>query len=204
MVKRYSFVSCDIVGHSAERNLANQLMRVDAINALVRKVMQRAEPGSVVWASGGDGGHVAIRVGQPKNLALELIADLRKWSVEAGLRLRISAHVGDVDEIKGADGRTQLVGHGINLAGRLVEYGGQNRVVVSASFRDLYRSSESRGVRFHSAKTVIPKYFAINTIYLLSMNGQFESSWQGTIETRRAAIAQPLPEVDNEPVVIRV
>jgi class 3 adenylate cyclase len=195
MVKRYSFVSCDIVGHSAERDLANQIRRVEAINALVRKVIHRAEPGSVVWASGGDGGHVAIGIDQPKNLALELIADLRKWSVEARLRLRISAHVGEVEETSGADGGIQLVGHGINLAGRLVEYGGQNRVVVSASFRDFYRSSEFLGARFHSAKTVVPKYFAINTIYLLSMHGLFESSWQGTIEARRAIVAQPFQEV---------
>jgi hypothetical protein len=34
-------------------------MRVEAINVLVRKVIQRADPGCVVWASGGDGGHAA-------------------------------------------------------------------------------------------------------------------------------------------------
>ena len=190
MVKRFSFVSCDIVGHSAQESLAVQAARVAAINAIVRKVIQKSAPCCVVWASGGDGGHVAIGIDQPKNLALELIADLRKWSVEENLRLRISAHVGDVEEMEGADGGIQLVGHGINLAGRLLEYADQDRVVVSESFRELYQSNELQGLRFHSYKTVVPKYFAVNTIYLLSVRGEFESSWQGIIEDEQSMITQ--------------
>jgi class 3 adenylate cyclase len=189
MIKLYSFVSCDIVGHSAERDLTIQFKRVEAINSLVRDAIKRSNPGCVIWASGGDGGHVAIRIDQPKNLALELIADLRNWSVEAKLRLRISAHVGEVEQTERADGGIQLVGHGINLAGRLVEYGDQNRVVVSDSFRNCYRSLEYQGVRFHSDQIVAPKYFPRNRIYLLSINDFFESSWQGSIEYEQAVVA---------------
>src|SRR5262245_6060415 len=194
MIKRYSFVSCDIVGHSAEEDLEIQIMRVEAINALVRKVIQKADPEGVVWASGGDGGHAAIEIDQPKDLAIELITDLRKWSVEAKLRLRISAHVGEVQETERADGGIQFVGHGINLAGRLLEYADQNRVVVSESFRELYRPDEPLGVHFHSYKTVVPKYFGLNTICLLSVKGLFESSWEGIIEDEESMIAQSFQE----------
>src|SRR5262249_10311519 len=150
------------------------------------------DPGCVIWASGGDGGHVAIGIDQPKNLALELIAELRNWSVEAKLRLRISAHVGEVGQTARADGGIQLVGHAINLAGRLLDYGDQNRVVVSDSFRRLYQSHEFPGVRFHSNKTVAPKYFPRNTICLLSVKNLFESSWQGITESEPALIAEAL------------
>jgi class 3 adenylate cyclase len=109
--------------------------------------------------------------------------------VAENLRLRISAHVGEVKETEGTDGGIQLVGHGINLAATLLEYGDQNRVVVSESFRELYRSNEPQRVRFHSHKAIFPNYFALNTICLLSVKGLFESSWQGIIEDEQSMIA---------------
>ena len=63
MLSEYLFVSCDIVAHSAEPNLGVQTERVVAINRIVAKVLQDAPDANVVWASGGDGGHLAFPVG---------------------------------------------------------------------------------------------------------------------------------------------
>lgn len=60
MVESLGFVSCDIVSHSAEPELGVQLERFRALNRFVREVLDRLGPDRVVWASGGDGGHVAI------------------------------------------------------------------------------------------------------------------------------------------------
>jgi hypothetical protein len=184
MARSYLLVSCDIIGHSAEADVRVQVARVRAINAMVRAVIERAKPASVFWASGGDGGHVGIGVDEPncRGLAIGLIVEFRKWSEEKKVRLRISAHADDIEEIEGATGGVQPVGPGINLAGRLLDYGDQNRVVVSGAFREHFRPCDPVDVRFHSSKIVVPKYFALTTIFLLSVTRDFESSWHGIIE----------------------
>src|SRR5437879_3674660 len=134
MGQRLAFVSCDIVGHSAEPDLQRQLERIQGINEIVKQTLSGQAPSAVIWASGGDGGHVAIATPDWVGVALRLISQFRAWSQEAGVRLRIVAHYGEVDRIEGASGIPQLVGPGINLAGRLLEYGDQGRVVVTKQF----------------------------------------------------------------------
>ena len=86
MVQDFSFVACDIVGHSGEPDLQRQIDRIRGLNVIVDEVLTSASPGTTVWASGGDGGHVAISNPNWLDTALDLICRLRDWSISNGVR----------------------------------------------------------------------------------------------------------------------
>lgn len=175
MKKEYYFVSCDIVAHSAEQSLEKQKDRVTGINQVVAAFVSRSK--EIIWASGGDGGHVAIPTDYPPSLMIECIVALREWSMNLGVPLRISANLGIVDCIAGADGRKQLVGFGINLAGRLIPFAGPNRVVVSTDLRDRIRESLPNIFKFHDERMIRLKSIEPQNVCLLSHQDKFESAW---------------------------
>jgi hypothetical protein len=175
MKKEYFFVSCDIVAHSAEPNVEKQTDRVAAINGIVATFI--SAHGGIVWASGGDGGHVAIPADKPPHVAIQLITELRAWSTQCDVPLRVSANQGLVECIEGADGRSQLVGHGINLAGHLIPFAGAARVVVSATLRDRMKDNLQDGYRFHDERMINAKSIGPELVCLLSCAGKFDSVW---------------------------
>jgi CRP-like cAMP-binding protein len=186
----FAFVSCDIVGHSAEPDLQRQIDRIRGLNLIVNKVLTGAPPGTVVWASGGDGGHVAISSPNWLDAALDLICHFRDWSISAGVRLRIIAHYGEVDSIVGAGGITQLVGSGINLAGRLLDYGDQDRVVVSRQFVEAAEGYSSKGVKFHDGRFAQLKHFRSQEILLISIDSRLSSSWASWLASDRSLLTE--------------
>lgn len=54
-----AIVSCDIVGHSLA-DMQHQLSQIVDINNIVGQVIAACGEKDVVWASGGDGGHVEL------------------------------------------------------------------------------------------------------------------------------------------------
>src|SRR5438105_13912874 len=90
-----AFVSCDVVGHSRESSVEVQRQRIAGINEIVRQVIVRRGPADVVWASGGDGGHVAFLGSDFAQDALDLIIEWRRWSIREKASLRIAANCGD-------------------------------------------------------------------------------------------------------------
>ncbi len=185
MTDQRAIVSCDIVGHSLEKDPAAQLRQLETINDLVRDLLTRYEHGQVVWASRGDGGHVAINSPEWREIALRLILDLCAWSTASGVAIRVVAHYGDVRLFTGADGRDEFVGEAINLVGRLIEYAGPARVVVSEAFVQALGQQTLAGVHFHDPTTVTPKYFPPQQVYLLSYDERLESAWNPAEDDRR-------------------
>lgn len=171
----YAFVSCDIVGHSGQADLGIQERRIAEINGIVRDVIDAGGADEVVWASGGDGGHVALGSDDFPATAIELIRSLRAWSDRDGAPLRIVASYGGVVATEGADGRVQLVGHGINLAGRLLQVADADSVFATDDFRALVQGANVENVRFHDSRIIELPYFGPQSIHLLSVPGEFTS-----------------------------
>lgn len=185
LTSQVAVVSCDIVGHSRERSPKAQRGQLQSINDLVSALLRSRPAGEIVWASRGDGGHVAIAAPDWPAVALRLVLDLRAWSASSGAPLRVIAHHGDVGLFTGADGRTELVGDTINLVGRLIHYAGPGRVVVSEAFVRAVGQPPEPGIRFHDPLTVHPKYFPAQVVHLLSWDGRWESAW-GTADDDRS------------------
>ena len=182
-----AFVSCDIVGHGREPDHQTQAKHIAELNECVRRSCGRAFGDGVVWASGGDGGHVAFLRPELRTMALDLILELFLWASPPGrpprLKLRITAHFGPVSLVRGADAREQLVGSGINLCGSLLNFGTPGAVLVTEAFREFVLSDFSDGaapavgVRFHDDTTIYLKHFFATHVSFLSMPDRFDSQW---------------------------
>jgi hypothetical protein len=114
--------------------------------------------------------------------AIALIRRLKNWADEQSVQLRLTAHTGLVSAIEGADGRTQLVGDGINLCGSLVNFGFPQAVVVTSAFRDhLNLMTEKKvslpAVNFSDERVVYLKHFAAHNLCLLSFIDDSARDW---------------------------
>ncbi len=189
MFTEYLFVSCDIVAHSAEPRIDVQVARVDGINRTVGIVLQQYGTEGLIWASGGDGGHVTIPCSEvAPAIALDLVSALRQWSVTERVSLRVLASAGHASQVSGADGRPQLAGHGINTAGRLLPYGGASRVVATETFRSMAIDAAADEYQFHHRVSLEPRNSQPLTAWLLSREGQFISTWEQPESTTDAAL----------------
>lgn len=171
-------VSCDIVGHGLEPVHALQVERICGLNAAVRTAFDDGGPGTLVWASGGDGGHAAFVDidGLPRSLAL--MQRLRDWASVSGVKLRLTAHAGVVSTVEGADGRIQLVGDGINLSGSLVNFGVPGRIIVTSDFRRLVVEANRQSIRFADERVVYLKHFQARVLCQMVFNGDAEPLWE--------------------------
>lgn len=191
-----AIVSCDIVGHSSSR-LEKQIERIAAINAFVSEWLDVAAEGNVVWASGGDGGHVVFRRDDWCQLASDLIVRLRIWSLRENAPLRIIAHYGKVANISGADGRIQFIGEGINTAGWMLTRGMRGGVVVSREFQLAFEhSGGASGVEFHDPRTLRDKLNHDRLIMLMS-SSSYKSQWTGVVEDDRQQLANAAARKDG-------
>jgi class 3 adenylate cyclase len=181
-----AIVSCDIIGHSAEEDINVQVERVAAVNRIASAVIDRLGADNAVWASGGDGGHVILRGAGWQDPALALVMALREWSAAERVPLRVTAHVGPVCFLAGADGRLQAVGDGINLAGWLLSRGPAAGVLVSRDFREAIEGADvATRVVFDCDRKLRDKTGRVWNLDLMSV-GASRSSWDHpTDEDRR-------------------
>ena len=181
MPRDYIFVSCDIISHSAEPSLLKQTENIAAINKMVREALLRTPARDVIWASGGDGGHVAFPADGMLKLALELLIAFRRWSLRSGVSLRVTGNHGSADSLDGADGRTQLVGPGINLAGKLLPFGAQSRIIVTEGFVRLAGTELMTAVSIHDERRLQLADLPDEKVYLVSLDREFSSGWDTPI-----------------------
>lgn len=169
-------VSCDIVGHSSA-NGEDQVRRVEAINQIVAETLRHRDAERIVWSSGGDGGHVIFFSEDWQAASVLLIKKLCNWAHGERARLRVTAHVGVVTTLIGADERTQAVGTGINFAGWLIRQATGNGVVVSDAFRRAVTSvMTATEVAFHDERLCVDRNSTPQLLYLMSTSG-IKSRW---------------------------
>jgi CRP-like cAMP-binding protein len=188
------FVSCDIVGHSAVKDLSVQRHRLKGMNVLIREVLEQSGPAHAVWASGGDGGHVVFTHTDWPASAVQCLIKLRQWAHEEGVGLRVIGHCGDIDQIEGADGRVQLVGDGINLAGRLLARAFPQGVLVTTPFKEALEHASVPGLVLHDPRVLRVKYFSPQIVYLLSVLERFQSHWDTPARGDRELLEQALTD----------
>ncbi|MEV6524485.1 cyclic nucleotide-binding domain-containing protein [Longispora sp. NPDC051575] len=187
-VRPVAIISCDIVGHSKIDDLTLQLERVAAINGIVARTIAQGDPADVVWASGGDGGHVVFRGAGWCGPAIALLAGLRAWSLRSGTPLRVTAHVGEVADVRGADGRVQIVGDGINRAGWLLTRGSRHGVVVTGEFQDAVEAvGADPGLTFHDRRLLRDKNRRHVVLRLMS-TAEDASLWDLPVEEELAKL----------------
>lgn len=205
MAIEYIFVSCDIISHSAEPSLERQRDNIAAINKIVEHQLHQSPDGRIIWASGGDGGHVAYPVQQSNvHLAIQLACELRLWSIQNCVNLRITGNSGKAESIQGADGRTQLVGPGINLTGRLLPFGDQSRIILTDGFLHHARIENDEQYFIHDEREINPTNLPSIKVFLLSLRNQFQSTWYTKIRpTDRQTLKYAIEANDTFEVIYR-
>ncbi|SDH60251.1 Cyclic nucleotide-binding domain-containing protein [Lentzea fradiae] len=174
MSRPVTIVSCDVVGHSSADE-TDQVARVEAINAIVDAHLGE----DVVWASGGDGGHVLFWQDDWREPALGLVRALRSWSLDASVPLRITCHRGTARRVVGAGGAVQPVGAAINEAGALLD-----RVDDGITVTDAFRLAvgADAGVEFHDPVRLLGNDGRLHPVHLMSI-GPLRSSWGTSLES---------------------
>lgn len=161
------------------------------INQIVRAVIDSHPAGEVLWASGGDGGHVAFFARDWQQSALKLFQTLRDWAASNSVPLRIVGHYGPVHRITGADDRTQPVGDGINMAGWILSRGSPTGFVVSEAFKDALRQRPTAGVEFHDPRVLRPDDRPAQRLFLMSI-GHPQSTWMPPTQPDRERLKEAL------------
>ena len=193
-------VSCDILGHSSADS-QRQVASVAAINKIVADMIDSCELGDVVWSSGGDGGHVVFRQKAWQQRAVDLVLDLHRWSQLEGVSLRIVCHRGPVAHVRGADGRVQMVGEGMNFAGWLLGQVSREGVVVSEAFRRGVEVTDVvPAVEFHGERYLPNVDFRPQLLYLMSTR-RLRSSWIGPEPGDRAGLDLAMRQGDGWDVI---
>lgn len=195
------FVSCDIVSHGDDPDHSRQLERIKSLNGCIADACGERFGRDLVWASGGDGGHLALFGEDKCEFGLRLVARLYSWAGETKrgpddqpVGLRLTVHLGPASVIRGADGRHELVGDGINVCGSLLKFGRAGIALATSSFRDLCESVRENGdpllgkLSFHREQQVYLKHDRAAIIMPMSIEGMIAPPDTSQVHPEKAQI----------------
>ena len=205
-------VSCDIIGHGETGSHDEQLARLRALYDCIRGVCRDYFATSAIWASGGDGGHMAFVDPAHAPVAIRLLEALFVWAhggAAAGrtIDLRLTVHFGPVAVVDGADGRDELVGDGINTCGSLLKFGEPETVLATAEFRDFIRARQSNDallqrLKFGAERRIYLKHSRSTSVMPLSVEGSFISrAGGGSVHSDRVLLQQALKASDSWSII---
>jgi serine/threonine protein kinase len=127
----------DLVGYSI-RSVDDQVALKKLFNELIAKALKGIPDDSRIAIDTGDGAAICF-MGDPEE-ALDsamLLRDLLGQRYGAILSVRIGLHMGPVRVISDINERVNVVGDGINVAQRIMDFAQANQVLVSRSYFDV-------------------------------------------------------------------
>jgi serine/threonine protein kinase len=127
----------DLVGYST-RSVDDQVALKKLFNELIAKALKGIPDEGRIAIDTGDGAAICF-MGDPEE-ALDsamLLRDLLGQRYGAVLSVRIGLHMGPVRVISDINERVNVVGDGINVAQRIMDFAQANQVLVSRSYYDV-------------------------------------------------------------------
>jgi serine/threonine protein kinase len=127
----------DLVGYSV-RSVDDQVALKKLFNELIAKALKGIPDDTRIAIDTGDGAAICF-MGDPEE-ALDsamLLRDLLGQRYGAILSVRIGLHMGPVRVISDINERVNVVGDGINVAQRIMDFAQANQVLVSRSYFDV-------------------------------------------------------------------
>jgi serine/threonine protein kinase len=127
----------DLVGYSV-RSVDDQVALKKLFNELIAKALKGIPDDTRIAIDTGDGAAICF-MGDPEealNSAM-LLRDLLGQRYGAVLSVRIGLHMGPVRVIADINDRVNVVGDGINVAQRIMDFAQANQVLVSRSYYDV-------------------------------------------------------------------
>lgn len=176
----------DLVGYSS-RSLDDQARIKQQLNALVARVLQDIPPDTRLALDTGDGAALCF-MGDPQEAlqAAMLLRDLLAQRYGARMPARIGLHMGPVRVIQDINDRLNVVGDGINVAQRIMDFAAPGQIVVSrACFDIMSRIAQDSADLFRYAGVHEDKHGRIHELHIV------RDSARGVREPQAAYAASP-------------
>ena len=150
----------DLVGYSA-RSLNDQARIKERLNTLVTRVLDTLPADSRLAIDTGDGAALCF-MGDPQEAlrAAMLLRDLLAQRYGNSLPVRIGLHMGPVRVIEDVNGRVNVVGDGINVAQRIMDFAEPGQIVASRACFDIM-SRIANGKKTSTAASTNCTFFRI-------------------------------------------
>ncbi len=158
----------DLAGYSA-RSLNDQVRIKQRLNTLLTRVLGDIPADSRLAIDTGDGAALCF-MGDPQEAlrAAMLLRDLLAQRYGNSLPARIGLHMGPVRVIEDVNGRVNVVGDGINVAQRIMDFAGPGQIVASrACFDIMSRITHGTATLFRYAGVHEDKHGRIHELHIL-------------------------------------
>lgn len=127
----------DLVGYS-KRSVDQQVAIKTQFNELVSRAIDGVDASSRIMLDTGDGAAICF-LGDPEEalVSARLLRDLLRHKYHQKLSLRVGLHLGPVRMLKDLNDRVNVVGDGINVAQRIMDFSTANQIMVSRAYFDV-------------------------------------------------------------------
>lgn len=156
----------DLVGYS-KRSVDQQVTVKTMFNELIGKAVASVDSASRIMLDTGDGAAICF-LGDPEEalVSAQLLRDLLKQKYSEKLSLRVGLNLGPVRLLKDINGRTNVVGDGINVAQRIMDFANPGQITVSRAYYDIVaRISEGGEALFEYLGERQDKHQRVHAVY---------------------------------------
>lgn len=194
----------DLVSYSTY-SVDQQVVVKSLFNELITKAIGGVKESSRIMIDTGDGAAICF-LGDPEE-ALQsalLLRDLLAQKYGRKLSLRVGLHLGPIRMVFDINNRVNVVGDGINVAQRIMDFARPNQVVVSRAYYDVIsRITDSAAGHFDYLGPHMDKHLRSHEIYaVLDPNAVPAAPAARNLEFEHtasfAALASLTPEVVHE------
>lgn len=158
----------DLVGYS-KRSVDQQVAIKTQFNELVSRAIDGVDASSRIMLDTGDGAAICF-LGDPEEalVSARLLRDLLRHKYHEKLSLRVGLHLGPVRMLKDINDRVNVVGDGINVAQRIMDFSTANQIMVSRAYFDVIsRISDGADGLFEFLGERYDKHQRVHEIYRL-------------------------------------
>jgi len=192
----------DLVGYSV-RSVDDQVALKKLFNELIAKSLKGVPEDTRIAIDTGDGAAICF-MGDPEEAlhSAMLLRDLLSQRYGSLLSVRIGLHMGPVRVVSDINDRVNVVGDGINVAQRIMDFAQANQVLVSRSYYDVVsRITDDTQDMFQYLGQYEDKHGRLHEVYSVS---HAQRGAQGTSTTRRegpsTGYTQTLPVKSAKPL----
>jgi class 3 adenylate cyclase len=167
-----SVLFLDIVEYS-QRSVAEQIRLKEQFNAVLTDAISGVATDDRIILDTGDGAAVSF-LGDPEDamfagLSLRDAAAGQDSSVGPRLQIRVGINLGPVRLVKDINGQPNIIGDGINVAQRVMNFAEPGQILVSRSYYDvMVRLSEDYAQLFHYEGAKTDKHVREHEVYAIS------------------------------------
>jgi serine/threonine protein kinase len=188
--------------HSVDQQVAIKTL----FNELITKAIGGVDESSRIMLDTGDGAAICF-LGDPEEVlqSARLLRDLLRQKYGQKLSVRVGLHLGPVRMLRDINNRVNVVGDGINVAQRIMDFSTANQIMVSRAYYDVVsRISDGADAMFEFLGARLDKHKRSHEIYALvdPHSARPASVGKGTdfAPTMRVASTEPIATADVQAI----